>query len=156
MLVMLLSLPMWSAASVPLEATLEELATGADHILTGRVIGVDMVDKDGKIVKDPDAMTGPGLKNVIRLHVRVGKVLVTNAARFPSLLKVPLDSHMHYRLGQVKSEEDTQQKPMLPLLKGPAFEPIVAGVFARPLSDQAKALRLHAATRRGAEAKGRR
>ncbi len=155
MLVMVLLLPMLAKASFPLEATLAQMVQGADHILTGTVVGVDMIDKDGKILSDPRAMTGPGLKNVIRLHVRVNKVLVTNAASVPPLLKIPLDPFMHYSLGQVKAEEDRTQTPMLLLLKGPSFEPIVAGVFARPLRDQAEALRLRAAKRRVVEAQGR-
>ena len=60
-------------ASVPLEATLEEMAQRADHILTGRVVGVDMVDARGTKITDREARTGPGLTNTIRLTVVVNK-----------------------------------------------------------------------------------
>lgn len=34
-------------AGFPFEATLEEMAQQADHVLVGRVVGVDMIDGQG-------------------------------------------------------------------------------------------------------------
>lgn len=60
--------------------TLEEMAQEADHILIGRVAGVDMVDGHGKPITDPEARTGPSLDNTIRLLIKVDEVLVSNAS----------------------------------------------------------------------------
>ena len=70
-LVILALLPIGAHAGLPFEATLGEMATSADHILVGRVTGVDMVDGAGKQVQDREARTGPGLRNQIRLRVSV-------------------------------------------------------------------------------------
>jgi hypothetical protein len=140
--------PLPAGASLPLQATLKEMASSADHMLIGTVIGVDMVDGDGVAVDDPAAGTGPGLANVIRLQVRVDETLVTNAAKVPAVLDIPLDPFLHYSLGQIKNAHAGVNHPILLLLKGPSFAPIKAGVFARPLADQPEALRLYAASRR--------
>jgi hypothetical protein len=50
---------------------LNELVKVADHIIGGKIIKVDMIDKDGKDIADEEARTGPGLNNTIRLHLKV-------------------------------------------------------------------------------------
>jgi hypothetical protein len=57
------------------------MAEGADHILVGRVTGVDMVDGRGRPVTDEGARTGPGLDNTIRLLITADEVLVTSAEK---------------------------------------------------------------------------
>ncbi|MFT3806644.1 hypothetical protein [Arenimonas sp.] len=133
-------------ASLPLQATLEELAKGADHILVGRIVGVDMIDANGRPITDKDRRTGPGLKDRIRLLIVVDEVLVTNAPSVPKRLAVPLDPFMHYRYGDVSDAHAQASSPELILLRGKDFMPVVAGVFRRDLKDRAEALRIHAAT----------
>jgi hypothetical protein len=140
-------LPVWASASLPIQTTLKELAQGADHMLVGTVVDVDMVNERGILVLDPGAMTGPGLNTQIRLHIRVDKVLATNASKVPPILKVGLDPWMHYRLGQVKGAHAGKQPPRLIILKGATFSPVVAGAFLRPLSERRKAMQLFAAKR---------
>ena len=60
--------PVIAMAGFPFEATLDEMAQQADHILVGRVAGVDMVDAHGNPVNDPEARTGTSLDNTIRLR----------------------------------------------------------------------------------------
>lgn len=133
-------------AGVPFEATLQEMAEQADHILVGRVTGVDMVDKQGRQVTDRDARTGPGLENTIRLLITVDEVLVTNAPSVPMALPVPLATHLHYTLGQIQDAHANDTAKRLILLKGKDFVGILPGVFLRPLEDKSEALRLHQAT----------
>jgi len=140
--------PLLATASTPLEATLGELVQDADHILIGAVVDVDMTNRFGFIVTDPKRMTGPGLPERIRLHIRVDKVLTTNAKQVPAVLKVELDHFMHYSLGQVKEAHAGKQRPSLVLLKGAAFEPIVPGNFRRPLTEREEAMRLYASRAR--------
>jgi hypothetical protein len=131
-------------ASLPLTATLEEMVRASDHIIVGRVVRVDMIDGRGRTVRDESAHTGVGLDNVIRLHVAVDEVLVSNAPLVPKRLKVPLDPAMIYGLGQVRAAHADAREPFLLLLKGPAFKPILPGVFSRPLAERDLALELHA------------
>lgn len=135
-------------ASLPLEATLEEMANGADHILTGRVIGVDMIDAKGVQITDREARTGPGLTNTIRLRISVDEVLVSNVRPAPKLLAVPLDPFLHYTLGQIQDAHRGDNRVRLILLKGPDFVGIKAGVIFRPISDRAAAIRIHEKTHR--------
>jgi len=119
------------------------MAQRADHILVGRVTSVDMVDANGTGVTDPQARTGPGLKNVIRLLVAVDEVLVTNAPSVPGVMLVALDPFLHYSLGQIQDAHAGDTQSRLLLLKGKDFVGIKPGVFFRPLSDKEKALRIH-------------
>lgn len=147
-LIMLLALsPATALAGLPFEATLEEMAVGADHIFVGRVTGVDMIDGEGKQITNPKARTGPGLRNQIRLRITVDEVLLTNASHVPSHVYVPLASHLHYSLGQIQGAHATPSEPRLILLQGPRFEGIKPGVFMRPLEERQEAFRLRDAAR---------
>lgn len=144
LLLLLALLPAIVIAGFPFEATLEEMAQQADHVLVGRVVGVDMVDGQGEQVADPKARTGPGLDNIIRLLIQVDQILVTNAPRVPDVIPVPLASHLHYSLGQIQKAHAGDEEVRLVLLKGPDFAAIKPGVFLRPLADKDRALGLHA------------
>lgn len=135
-------LPAVALAGFPFEASVEEMATQADHVLIGRVTGVDMIDRSGKQVRDPQARTGPGLSNQILLQISVDQVLATNAASVPSTLHVPLASHLHYSLGQIRAAHAEDSDQRLILLKGPHFEGIKPGLFMLPLQDREEVLRL--------------
>ena len=146
LLLLVALLPAIAMAGFPFEASLEEMAQQADHILVGRVAGVDMVDGRGNPVKDPEARTGPGLDNTIRLLIQVDQVLVSNATKVADVIPVPLASHLHYRLGQIQEAHEGDEEVRLVLLKGSEFVGIKPGVFLRPLTDKDTALRLHAAS----------
>ncbi|TWI06267.1 hypothetical protein IP90_00532 [Luteimonas cucumeris] len=146
LLTLIALIPAIAITGFPYEATLEDMAQQADHVLVGRVVGVDMVNDQGNPVADPKARTGPGLDNTIRLRIRVDHVLVTNASKVPDVIPVPLASHLHYTLGQIQEAHADDTEVRLVLLKGPGFIGIKPGVFLRPLSDKEQALRLHAAS----------
>ncbi len=150
-------------ASQPIRVTLEELTSQTDHVLIGRIIGVDMIDGDGKQITDLDARTGPGSKNLIRLIVKVDEVIVSNVKNVPDTLKVPLDPFMHYSLGQIKEAHSSEGEKFLLLLrkcpetilcspqppracrgsaKGSDFQPPFPGVFGRSLSEKDKIIEL--------------
>lgn len=135
-------------AGLPFEASLQEMAQEADHILVGRVTGVDMIDAKGEQVRDRNARTGPGLTNTIRLLVAVDEVLITNLPPVPKVLAVPLASHLHYSLGQIQEAHAGDKESRLLLLKGKKFDGIKPGLFLRPLSDKAEALKLYAESHR--------
>jgi hypothetical protein len=130
-------------ATLPLQATLEQLASDSDHILAGHVIGVDMVDADGNEIKDEKAMTGPALQTKIRLIIKVDQVFFSRARAVPDTIRVPLDPLMHFSLGQIKEAHREPSESMLVILQG-RFEPVVPGVFFRELPDAQKALEIRA------------
>ncbi|RYG64817.1 hypothetical protein EON80_18505 [bacterium] len=139
-------LPTTALAGFPFEATLDEMASSADHILVGRVTGVDMINESGRQIQDLEAKTGPGLKNQIRLRIAVDKVLITNSSNVPKILYIPLASHLHYTFGQIRDAHAQDSEPRLIFLKGPRFEAIKPGLFMRPLEQKEEALRLHKAS----------
>lgn len=139
-------LPTIVLAGLPFEATLLEMAQSADHILIGRVTGVDMIDGRGAQVRDEEASTGPGSGNTIRLLITVDEVLVSNAAKVPGVVAVPLASHLHYRLGQIKDAHAGDTASRLVLLKSASFVGIKPGVFLRPVEERDEALRIHKAS----------
>ena len=122
-----------ASASVPLQLSDKQLASKTDHVFEAHVVGVDMIDDKGHQVTNDKAMTGPGLTNTIRLKVKIDKILVTNSKKVPEYIFVPLDSFMHYRLGQVKKAHEGKNPQGLFLLSGKQFSPPLAGVFRRPL-----------------------
>lgn len=131
-------------STLPLQATLEQLASDSDHILAGHVIGVDMIDANGKEIGDEEAMTGPGLQTKIRLIIKVDEVFFSRAKAVPGIIRVPLDPMMHFSLGQIKEAYREPSSSMLVILQGGSFEPVVPGVFFRELSDTQKALEIRA------------
>lgn len=122
-----------SATSVP-QMPLEDVVRLADHVVVANVVRVDMVDGRGRAVTDPQARTGPGLKNQIRFHLRVKQVLFSRAGAVPPTLTVPLWTMWHYQLGdmqEVVSEEDS-----VFLLKGDGYEPAYRNGFQRSLDER--------------------
>lgn len=136
-------LPAIVQAGVPYEATLEEMTENADHILIGRVTGVDMINGKGKQVTNTRARTGPGSKNTIRLLITVDEVLVSNADHVPTILPVPLANHLHYSLGQIRDAHQGEAPMELILLRGSDFSAIKPGVFLWSVSDKDRALELY-------------
>lgn len=130
-------------ASVPLEASLRDLACGADHVFVGRVVGVDMIDAKGRSISDERAMTGPGESTTIRLELEVMELIESSEAAFPSSIRVPLDPFMHYSLGQIKAAHVEPSNARLVFLRGDKFQPVIAGRFFWGLDarDEALALR---------------
>ena len=135
-------LPLQAFSSTLAEASLEDLACGADHVLIGSVVGVDMIDEDGHPVIDEKATTGPGLTNTIRLIIEVVEVLETNADAVPTRLRVPLDPFMHYSLGQIKRAHRERSPPSLVFLEGDKFQPVIDGRFRWTLSAKEQALEI--------------
>lgn len=125
----------WQAiASVPLQMSDDELAAKTDHVFVAHVVEVDMIDGKGRKVTDDDAKTGPGSENVIRLKVKIDEILVTNMKESPKVLYIPLDSFMHYSLGQIKKAHADKNPKFLLLLAGDEFTPPQAGVFQRDMT----------------------
>lgn len=144
MLTVALALPQLPAlATLPVQMSLKDRIAHADHILIGRVNGVDMVDDGGKMIVDPKALTGPCQDKVIRLRVEVDEVLVTDAKRVPKVLFIPLDRFMHFSLGQVQDAHRGDRAQRLVILKGPAFRPIASGVHFAALAEKDQALQLY-------------
>jgi hypothetical protein len=130
-------------ASLPIKVSDEELIKKTDHILVGRIIGVDMIDANGKQITDPNSSTGPGIKSKIRLIITVDQVIQSNISVVPKTLYVPLDSFMHYSLGAIKEHYPEITEQRLILLSGSNFQPPVAGHFQRNLSEKDYFLNLY-------------
>lgn len=148
LLSLLATIPLVALASLPLQMSLTAMATEADHVLVGHVVGVDMVDANGGPVVDDQARTGIGSENVIRLHVVVDKALITTAERVPRELVIPLDPYMHYSLGQIRAVHQNDETPRLLLLKGAGFSSLQPGIFFLPLEEKDEVLRVHSAAHR--------
>jgi len=119
---------------------LRDLACGADHVLVGRVIAVGMIDSRGRAVRNEKARTGPGLKNTIRLEVEVLEVVESTETSVPTSILVPLDPFMHYSLGQIRAAHAEPSDAKLVFLRGPEFEPIIAGKFLWHLNSRGEVL----------------
>jgi len=116
------------------EKKLGDLLPDADHIFIGHVIKVDMVDRKGHLITDNKARTGPGLKNTIRLHVKVKKVLHTTSKETPDIIIIKLWDMWHYSLGQIKRAAKNERA--IYLLKGPNYEIVFPRHFTRPLHEK--------------------
>lgn len=119
-------------ASMPLRKSMLQIVQGADHVLSVNIVGVDMIDREGNQINDTSAKTGPGLSNQIRLISKVTKVHQTNSKKVPNEIRVPLDSFMHYSLGQIEKYYKDRTVPAIFVLKGKKFEPVFAGLFQYP------------------------
>ena len=127
--------PLLAKASLPVVVSTDELVENTDHLFVGHIVGVDMVNDQGRQLTDPTERTGPGSKNVIRLIVDIDEVIISPAKKVPETIKVPLDSFMHYSLGQIKKVHEGKSEKFLLLLKGKDFQPPFPGVFGRGLEE---------------------
>jgi hypothetical protein len=130
-------------ASLPIEASMEEIVAKTDHVFVGHVIGVDMVDGNGKQISDLSARTGPGLKSKIRLIIKIEKTLRTNAKASPEVVKVPLDSMMHYEFRAIKAAYPEKSSSRLILLSGAKYQPPIPGLFMQSIQSQKHVLKLY-------------
>jgi hypothetical protein len=139
LLVLLFAIAPARATSVP-PMPLEQMVREADHVVVARVSKVDMVDGRGRPVTDPEARTGPGLDNEIRLHLVVDEVLYTRNGQLPDTLVVPLWPMWHYTLESItEAASDTSG---IFLLKGDGFEPAYPADFQRAADERAEIERL--------------
>lgn len=120
--------------------SLDELVRKADHVVLATVVEVDMVDRRGRQVTDPEARTGPGRGNTIRLHLAVRDVLYSRELDVPATLVVPLWSAWHYTLGSIT--ESAQGTQGIFLLEGERFLPAYPADFQRALEEREEILRI--------------
>ena len=130
--ILLILSPLLAFGSLPLEVSMLKVVEASDHVLTVKVVDVDMVDENGNQVSDLDAETGPGLTNVIRLKSVVMQVHLTTADNVPKVLYIPLDNNMHYSLGQVLIAHRGRPYNEIVVLKGKEFTPAYSGIFRYP------------------------
>jgi hypothetical protein len=121
---------------------LPDLVKASDHVLVGKVVKVDMVDGKGNPVTNNDARTGPGLENVIRLHVvlEVDGALKTTKKELPATIVVRHWTMWHYTLGQWKLE--ALDKVFIFLLVGEDFQWVYPLGFMRDPSEKVEIQKL--------------
>lgn len=91
-------------ATSVMQKPLDELVMEADYVLVAAVTSVDMIDGRGRPVHDPEARTGPGLDNQMRLHLEVDEVIFDRAGSAPPTLIIPLWKMWHYQLGTIREQ----------------------------------------------------
>lgn len=134
------------AASGLLRATsvqpmpLDGMVRMSDHVVVAAVVRVDMIDRRGRQVADPEARTGPGLHNTIRLHLSVREVLYSRKPSLPATMVVPLWSAWHYSLGSIR--EAALGTEGIFLLKGEDALPAYPANFQRALDERDEIERL--------------
>ncbi len=127
-------LPFGVYATSVLPKTLAELVKESDHIFIAYVVKVDMVNGNGKEVKEKSAMTGPGLDNQIRFHLDVKEVIYTKSKSPPKQVLVPLWQAWHYQLGEIRSL--VTGSTSIFLLKGDDYTPVYPAYFQRALKEK--------------------
>lgn len=73
----------------------------ADFVFVAQVVHVDLVDGQGAQILDPEAGTGPGLRNTLRLHLvrsKDGMIYSRSGEEPPTELIVPLWPMWHMSL----------------------------------------------------------
>lgn len=120
---------------------LKDLVAESDHILIGRVVKVDMIDRDGKELSNPEARTGPGLANTIRLHVLVqtNEVLKTNAKTVPEKLVISEWQMWHFTLDSFKGMAG---RTFIFLLKGDKYQWVYPAEYRQDLSKRSEVEKL--------------
>lgn len=115
---------------------LAEMVAEADQIVRAKVVAVEMVDGKGRPLSNPEARTGPGSDNEIRLVLQVQEVLRPREGKVPATIRVPLWTMWHYTLGHIR--EATLGSESLFLLKGERHAPVYPMDFQRPLEERAE------------------
>jgi hypothetical protein len=128
-----------SATSVP-PKPLADMVREADHVVVATITRVDMVDGKGRLLTDPEARTGPGLANQMRLHLDIHEVIFTRLPPVSRSVRVPLWTMWHYQLGGMQAQL-TGQKGIF-LLTGRGYQPVYPAGFQRPLDEREEIQRL--------------
>ena len=110
-----------------------DVVNKSDHVLTIKVVDLDMIDESGNVISDPKAEAGPGSKNVIRLKARVVKVHLTNSSKVPTFINIPIYTGSRYSLGQARIDNRGIPYPEIAVLKGKLFRPAYVGTFKYPI-----------------------
>ena len=126
--------------SFPAQATqlafkeLSELVNEAENILTVKIAKVEMVDAKGAEIDYPEAQTGPGLGNELRLHVLVDQnnIIKSSQKIIPHELVIHLWKEWHYTLSQWKEKEGE----IYIFLLNDNFQPVYPSRFMRDLSEK--------------------
>jgi hypothetical protein len=118
------------------EISLKELVLMSDNIWGGKIQKVRMVNSKGKSVTDPEAMTGPGLKNTIYVDVVIdpGLILLSTYSNIPKTITIPLWRAWHNSLGGMKSLEGDYSIFLLDKNLDPAYPPDIS----RPVTEERK------------------
>jgi hypothetical protein len=117
-----------SATSI-VPKSLEEMVAESDHIVVATIRAVDMVNARGVPVLSPDARTGPGESNQMRLQLEISEVLSPRDGAIPVAVTVPLWKMWHYRLGTM--QEELVGSRGIFLLVGPQHAPVYPIGFQR-------------------------
>ncbi|MEH6420086.1 hypothetical protein [Pseudomonas sp. CGJS7] len=124
---------------------LEQIVADADYVVVANIERVDMIDRRGRAVTDPEARTGPGGTNEIRFHLKVKEALFARSGAVPPTLVVPLWKMWHFTLGDM--QEQASKEDSIFLLKGDRFEPAYPADFQRPMEEKARIKKLLAPRR---------
>ena len=118
------------------ERSLDDLVADSDHVLIGKVVKVDVVNKWGFQVTGPKARTRPGSGNTMRLHVvfEDDGILKTNRTKIPRKLMISLWRAWWYSLDGMKYVEGQR---CIFLLKGRDFRQTYPQAYRRHMSEQA-------------------
>lgn len=116
--------------------SLAELLPHAEHIVSGHVVKVDMIDGEGNVVSNKEAVTGPGIENTIRLHVKIDEVILTSSGKMPDIIKIKLWNAWHFSLGQI--QESAKNEKAIYLLKGPSYEIVFPRYFRRDPNEKSE------------------
>jgi len=138
-------------ASLPMNVSMLRVVSESDHVLTVDIVGVDMIDGEGKKITDPESRTGPGNDNVIRLICNVVKIHASTMEVVPETILIPLDGSMHYALGQVQETYKGGAHPFVAVLKGPDLQPPFRGLFGYPIYELETVMALYSLKERERE-----
>jgi hypothetical protein len=118
------------------EISLKELVLLSDNIWGGQIQKVRMENSNRKNVTDPEAMTGPGLKNTIYVDVVIDPdlILLSTYSNIPKTITIPLWRAWHNSLGGMKFLEGTHAIFLLDENLNPAYSPDIS----RPTTDVKK------------------
>lgn len=120
--------------------SLDQMVAASDHIVVATIRAVDVVNARGAPVLSPDARTGPGESNQMRLQLEISEVLSPRDGAVPVAVTVPLWKMWHYRLGTMQNELVGARGIFL--LVGPQHAPVYPIGFQRSLEERQAILAL--------------
>ncbi len=109
----------------------DDLFARADHVFTGKVIKIELIDRKSGIVQSEDSPTGSRSGNKIRMSIEIYDVIKTTAKTIPNILTIEYRSAL---LTSMKERKQIVGWKRIFFLSGEKFHPVSLDQFSRSIT----------------------
>lgn len=111
--------------------TIDELFAKSDHVLTGYITSLELVDAQNNKLRSDDSPTGIGSGNKIRMTIEIDDIIKTTSKNIPTTLTIVYRSSIHRSM---KARRESIEYKQIFFLSGDDFIPAARDQFYKPIT----------------------